>query len=72
MERSEVMIKRIFTEEGDLPEIVKSRIQEAYDQIYEQVRAREAGEDHAKAPACANNHDEDRAKYYARIWFSRS
>lgn len=47
MERSEVMIKRIFTEEGDLPEIVKSRIQEAYDQIYEQVRAREAGEDHA-------------------------
>ncbi len=66
MERSEVMIKRIFTEEGDLPEIVKSRIQEAYDQIYEQVRAREAGEDQTKASACVNNHDEDRAKDYAQ------
>ena len=45
MEKSEFMIKRIFTEEGDLPEIVKRRVQEAYDQIYEQVRAQDASDD---------------------------
>ena len=49
MERNEFMIKNIFTEEGDLPEIVKMRVQEAYDQIYEQIRAQDARDDHNEA-----------------------
>ncbi|MBQ2100637.1 MAG: hypothetical protein II477_06130 [Lachnospiraceae bacterium] len=49
MERSELMIKRIFAEEGELPEIAKMRVQEAYDQIYEQVRAQNARDDHNEA-----------------------
>ena len=49
MERSELMIKRIFAEEGELPEIAKMRVQEAYDQIYEQVRAQDARDDHNEA-----------------------
>ena len=45
MEKSEFMIKRIFAEEGDLPEIVKMRVQEAYDQIYEQVRVKDMSDE---------------------------
>lgn len=54
MEKSEFMIKRIFAEEGDLPEIVKMRVQEAYDQIYEQIRAQDASDENNEA--CENHH----------------
>ncbi|MBR6150364.1 MAG: hypothetical protein IKQ25_03715, partial [Lachnospiraceae bacterium] len=54
MEKSEFMIKRIFAEEGDLPEIVKMRVQEAYDQIYEQIRAQDALDENNEL--CENHH----------------
>ncbi len=60
MDGNDVMIKRVFTEEDDLPEIVKRRVREAYDHIYEQVRTQDAWEDQTKAPAYAGNHDKDR------------
>jgi len=53
MEKSEFMIKRIFAEEGDLPEIVKMRVQEAYDQIYEQVRVKDTSDENNEV---RNNH----------------
>ncbi|MBR3507654.1 MAG: hypothetical protein IKO03_02535 [Lachnospiraceae bacterium] len=52
MEKSEFMIKRVFAEEGDLPEIVKMRVQGAYDQIYEQIRAQDASDENNEA--CEN------------------
>lgn len=49
MSRSDDRIKRIFTEEGEIPDVVRRKKHEAYDMIYDRLN-QEAEDNNEKKP----------------------